>query len=66
LSRLIDPNAPPDLPLAAATPRWQKRHLGVIVAAVVAGVVAWSAWHYMHRVPDVPSNGMPVPSVGLR
>jgi hypothetical protein len=66
VSRLVDPNPPPDRPLAPTTSRWRRRHLGVVGAALVAITLGWGAWHYTHRVPTVSSNSVPLPAPGVR
>ncbi|MEO6602777.1 MAG: hypothetical protein ABIQ16_23035 [Polyangiaceae bacterium] len=43
------------------TPRWQKRHLGLLAAIVVFGLIAAAAWHYRQRTPPpaIVTPGLP-------
>ena len=46
---------PSEAPVIPETPRWQRRHSGVVLTVAVFAALGWAGWHYSHPTP--PSGG---------
>jgi hypothetical protein len=51
VSHFPHPDDPSKAPVIPETPRWQRRHSGVVVMVAVFVALGWAGWHYSHPAP---------------
>jgi hypothetical protein len=57
VSHFPHPHDPSKAPVIPETPRWQRRHSGVVLMVAVFAALGWAGWHYSHPTP--PPGGAP-------
>ncbi|MEP7052949.1 MAG: hypothetical protein ABJB12_21465 [Pseudomonadota bacterium] len=51
MSHFPRPEDPSQSRVIPETPRWQRRHSGVLFMVVLFGAIGWAGWHYSHPAP---------------